>query len=61
MRHHPRSTADEPVKITKRCTPRHPDPMVIDFAPAGAPVKINSKINDGRRGCGPRHPGATPC
>jgi len=35
--------------------------MVIDFAPGGAPAKINSKINDGRRERGPHHPGDTPC
>jgi hypothetical protein len=29
----------------KRVTPRHHDPMEINFAPAGAPAKINRKIN----------------
>ena len=29
----------------KRVTPRHHDPMEIDFVPAGAPAKINGKIN----------------
>ena len=29
----------------KRVTPRHHDPVEINFAPAGAPAKINPKIN----------------
>jgi len=29
----------------KRVTPRHHDPMEINFTPAGAPAKINSKID----------------
>ena len=32
-------------RAKKRVTPRHHDPMAIDFAPAGAQVKINPKIN----------------
>jgi len=38
----------------KRVTPRHHDPMEINFAPAGAPAKINRKIN-------PKITGGSPC
>ncbi len=38
----------------KRVTPRHHDPVEINFAPAGAPAKINSKIN-------PKITGGSPC
>jgi len=29
----------------KRVTPRHHDPVEINFAPVGAPAKINPKID----------------
>ena len=41
-------------RAKKRVTPRHHDPVEINIAPAGAPVKINPKIN-------PKITGGAPC